>query len=205
MNLVRTSPPVAETRIAIAMIPGEPHFSAIVKASAAITNVMANKNIIDADRFPPHASLHICTIPNDRLSTLFADLDATIPETAPTTSVRPGRLREGSSGYVTLDLVPIDGLLGLHEWALQAAATARGYGAGAGTESAAERYGSNWIRDRFTPHYSIAKVDPGKQREAYEIATEALADLGPAPVRRLDVCDIGPRSQRWDVLHRLSG
>lgn len=197
--------PVEETRVAFALIPGEPHFSAIVKASAAITAEMPNRNVIDTEQFPPHLSLHICTIPNDRLAGMFAQLRATVPYDQLATPLTLGQLREGAGGYVTLDLAITAALQGLHAWVLQAAALARGYPADPGDEPERERYGSAWVLDRFRPHYSIAKVDRDDQHDAYEIAAETVTGLLPAPVAAFEVCDIGANSEKWEILYRLDG
>lgn len=194
-----------ETRVAFALIPGEPHFSAVVKASAAITADMPNRNVIDTDRFPPHLSLHICTIPDARLAGMFAYLTESAPRDELVTSLALGDLREGSSGYVTLDLTPTGVIMGLHEWVLQVAAVARGYPAAPGTESARDRYGSTWVRDGFRPHYSVAKVSRDCQHDAYEIAAETLTGLPPAPIARFEVCDIGAHSEKWEVLYQVGG
>jgi hypothetical protein len=51
-------------RVDFALIPGEPLFTAVITASQAITTKFhCNANIIDATTFPPHLSLHICTVP----------------------------------------------------------------------------------------------------------------------------------------------
>lgn len=197
--------PVAETRVAFALIPGEPHFSAVVKASAAITAEMPNRNVIDTERFPPHLSLHICTIPDDRLTRMFAWLGATAPRPELAAPLTLGELREGTDGYITLDLATSAALRRLHEWVLRAAAIARGYPAEPGPESARDRYGSTWVRDRFRPHYSIAKVERDDQHDAYEIAAETVTGLLPAPVAAFEVCDIGANSEKWELLYRLDG
>lgn len=196
--------PVDQTRVAFAVIPGEPHFSAIVKASAAITAEKPNRNIIDTDRFPPHLSLHICTIPTGQLAGMFTHLATAAPQEALSAPLTLGELREGSSGYITLDLTATPAVMDLHEWTLQAAATARGHPATPGTESAQERYGSTWIRNHFCPHYSIAKVDHDDQHDAYEIAAETLTGLPPAPVASFQVCDIGAHSEKWETLYQLN-
>jgi hypothetical protein len=66
--------------------------------------------------------------------------------------------------------------------------------------AAGDTYGSAYIRDSFTPHISLAKVDRDDQADAAAIGRRALSQSGGAPVRALDLCDIGERSERWDVL-----
>ncbi|MGH3916395.1 MAG: hypothetical protein ACRDTC_23750, partial [Pseudonocardiaceae bacterium] len=50
---------------------------------------------------------------------------------------------------------------------------------------------------------ALAKVDPRDLISATETGRKALgsdAGLRPARPRTLDLCDIGARSERWDVL-----
>lgn len=52
-----------------------PLFDAVINASQAITDEFYdNPNIIDAKTFPPHLSLHICTVPRTSLSQVTAIL-----------------------------------------------------------------------------------------------------------------------------------
>lgn len=191
---------MSDVRVAFALVPGEPHFSAVVRASQEITKVMGNRNIIDPARFPPHVSLHICTVDRARLAAMFAHLQATRPEGGLAVPLRPARLYEGTSGYITFELARTEPVTALHEWVLQAAAIGRGHPSEPDTATPAERYGGVWIRDRFTPHYSIAKVDPADQPAALDLAHEQLADLDTAPAARFEICDIGLRSQNWETL-----
>jgi hypothetical protein len=94
-------------RVDFALIPGEPLFTAVVTASQAITGRFPhNANIIDATAFPPHLSLHICTLPQATLAEVTTGLKegtaAGLPDIAATT-VEPS-----SSGYVmlTVDRTP---------------------------------------------------------------------------------------------------
>jgi hypothetical protein len=84
-------------------------------------------------------------------------------------------------------------LMDLHEAVLSAAARARN---GLGGDP----FGSPHIRDSFTPHISLAKVDRDDQAEAAAIGRKALESNASARSRTLDLCDIGERSERWDVL-----
>ena len=84
-------------------------------------------------------------------------------------------------------------LMTLHEAVLQAAAQARD-----GLD--ADPYGSPYIRDAFTPHISLAKLDRDDQPEATTIARHALANASSTPSLALALCDIGTNSERWDTL-----
>jgi hypothetical protein len=127
-------------RVDFALIPEDPLFRAVIEASQAITDEFYyNANIIDDKTFPPHLSLHICTIPRDAL-----------PQT--------------------------DGLLDLHEAILNIAAEAR---QGLGQDG----FGNPYIRELFTPHISLAKVDYSDQSVAVTIGRENLGELSVARVR----------------------
>jgi len=67
-----------------------------------------------------------------------------------------------------------------------------------------DKYGSPYIRDLFTPHLSLAKVDYRDQAGATRIGRDPLGQtlrgLAAAPSRSLELCDIGERSEKWEVL-----
>lgn len=156
-------------RADFALIPDDPLFSAVIAASQAITDEFYyNANVIDAKTFPPHLSLHICTVPR--------------------TTVEPSY-----SGYVMLNVRRTPDLLALHEAILGIAARARD-----GLDG--DPYGSPYIRDSFSPHISLAKIDRDDQTEATAIGRRTLSGPCVAPARAIDLCDIGERSERWDIL-----
>jgi hypothetical protein len=68
-----------------------------------------------------------------------------------------------------------------------------------------DKYGSQYIRNLFVPHISLAKVEYREQAQAAAIGRDTLGDPGVTQSRSLDLCDIGERSERWDVLVTLAG
>ncbi|MGH3569373.1 MAG: 2'-5' RNA ligase family protein [Pseudonocardia sp.] len=178
-------------RVDFAVIPDEPMFSGVIDASQAITDeYYDNTNVIDEKTFPPHVSLHICTVPRESVAQLAESmkaLAATLPELV------PAGVERSDGGYVMLDIGRTDDLVALHEAVLELAAQAR---QGMGSD----KYGSPYIRELFTPHLSLAKVDYRDQAGATRIGRETLGDLVPAPSRSLELCDIGERSEKWEVL-----
>jgi len=180
-----------------ALIPGDPLFRAVVDASQRITDAYRhNGNIIDGKTFPPHLSLHICTVPRGTLAQVIDGLAplaaASLPDLVPL-GVEPA-----DDGYVMLNIELTDDLMVLHEEVLALAAKARD---GLGQET----YGSPYIRERFTPHISLAKVDHGEQAKAALIGRNVLGDPGTVRPRSLDLCDIGERSERWEILASVAG
>lgn len=179
-------------RIDFALIPEEPLFSGVVNASQAITDeYYYNANIIDEKTFPPHVSMHICTVPRSavvQVSEGMRVLAAGLPELVPT------GVEEGTTGgYVMLYIELTDNLIALHEAVLELAAEAR---EGLGSD----KYGSPYIRKLFSPHLSLAKVDDRDQVGAAAIGRNVLCPLVAAPSRSLELCDIGERSEQWEVL-----
>lgn len=63
-----------------------------------------------------------------------------------------------------------------------------------------DAYGNNSIRECFTPHISLAKVDCYNLSRATDIGRKAFGDWYTTRTRTLDLCDIGPRSERWHLL-----
>ncbi len=177
-------------RVDFALIPDEPLFGGVINASQAITDeYYDNANVIDEKTFPPHVSLHICTIPRDSLARVAEALHVfatSLPE------LLPIGVERSDGGYVMLDVERSSELVALHEAVLEVAADAR--------EGMSDRYGNPYIRDLFNPHLSLAKVDYRDQDGAVRIGREALGELAAAPVRSLDLCDIGERSEQWEVL-----
>lgn len=179
-------------RVDFALIPANPMFDAVVTASQAITDEFYyNANVIDAKTFPPHLSLHICTIPRSALSQVAAAVDpitaAGLPDITPT-GVQPAR-----GGYVMLTIERSPVLVNLHEAILDIAAQARdGLGA--------DPFGSPYIRDSFAPHISLAKLDRDDQAEAAAIGKRTLANTSSTRSQALELCDIGQNSERWDIL-----
>lgn len=192
----------ADVRLAFALIPSEPHFSSVISASQEVTVYHDNLNVIDADRFPPHVTLHICTVPSARLPSLFERLERTATQIRLLPDLEPAGLTT-SGGYVTLDIARTPDLMAVHRWTIEAAAWARGFESAEGQAKDAERYGSEWVLDRFKPHYSIAKVARDEVDPAHALARKVLGDLPVGEAAWFEVCDIGMRSERWDSLLRL--
>lgn len=62
-------------RVDYALIPDEPLFSAAISASQAIPDEYPdNRNVIDAKKYPPHVSLHICGMPQAAISQITPEL-----------------------------------------------------------------------------------------------------------------------------------
>lgn len=83
-------------------------------------------------------------------------------------------------------------MMALHEVVLELVA-ARG-----GVDS--DKYGGAYIRDSFVPYVSLAKVDRQDLTSTTGIGRRAFGSQHPVRTRKLDLCDIGSRSERWDVL-----
>lgn len=179
-------------RVDFALIPANPLFDAVITASQAITDEFChNANVIDAKTFPPHLTLHICTIPRTALSQVTAALEpitaAGLPDITPT-GVEP---TEG--GYVMLHIERSPVLVNLHEAILDIAARTR-------DSLGADPYGSSYVRDSFTPHISLAKLDRDDQAEAAAIGKRTLANTNSTRSQALELCDIGQNSERWEIL-----
>lgn len=179
-------------RVAFALIPANPLFDAVVDASQAITNVYAsNQNIIDSEIFPPHISLHICAIPAATVGVVTEALERLaengLPQAVPTGPVAT------TGGYVMLGIDRTPALLALHEGVTSIAMQAR---AGLCGDPAGSRYTGG----SFSPHLSLAKLAREDQAHATAIAREVLASMSSTACQSLELCDIGERSERWDVL-----
>ena len=179
-------------RVDFALIPGNPLFDAVIAASQAITDEFYyNANIIDAKTFPPHLSLHICTIPRAALSQVSATLEPLAAGGLP--DITPVAVEPASGGYVMLNIERTPALMALHEATLNAAAQARDSLDG-------DPFGSPYVRDSFTPHISLAKVDRDDQTEAAAIGRQALSNASSTRSQALELCDIGENSERWSTL-----
>jgi 2'-5' RNA ligase superfamily len=186
---------VDSRRVDFALIPESPLFTAVIDASQAITDEFCyNANVIDDTMFPPHLSLHICTVPHDTLSQVVDSLKALA--TADLPDLVPIGVERADGGYVMLNIEPTAELMALHEAILRIAVEAR-------ENLGQDKYSSLYIREHFTPHMSLAKVDYRDQAEAVKIGRETLGELGTVPARTLDLCDIGERSERWEILASL--
>lgn len=179
-------------RVDFALIPANPLFDAVITASQAITDEFCyNANVIDAKTFPPHLTMHICTIPRTALNQVTAAMEPItavgLPDITPT-GVEPAR-----GGYVMLAIKRSPALASLHEAILGIAARAR-------DSLGADPFGSPYIRDSFTPHISLAKLDRDDQAEAAAIGKRTLANTSRTPSQALELCDIGQNSERWDIL-----
>jgi hypothetical protein len=179
-------------RVDFALIPANPLFGDVITASQAITDEFYyNANVIDAKTFPPHLSLHICTIPRTALGQVTATLEPLA--TAGLPDITPAAVEPARGGYVMLNIERTPALMALHEAILTAAVQARD-----GLD--ADAFGSPYIRDSFTPHISLAKLDRDDQAEATAIGRQALANASSTPAQALDLCDIGENSERWETL-----
>lgn len=183
-------------RVDFALIPDHPLFESVVNASQTITDeYYYNENIIDDKNFPPHLSLHICTVPHEKLRQVIGSLGALV-DSIGLPDINPSGIEPSSGGYVMLRVERTAELMTLHEAVLEIAATAR-------DGCAADRYGSTYIRDSFTPHVSLAKLDSRDLSNAVRMGRTAFGEFHPARTQRLDLCDIGPRSEKWNVLARF--
>ena len=184
--------PADLVRVDFALIPDDALFGAVITASQAITTAFChNAKVIDAKTFPPHVSLLICTIPLAALAGVTADLKALAAAGLP--DIAAITVEPSASGYVMLTIERTPGLMALHEAVLGVAARARN-GLGGGP------FGSPYIRDLFTPHLSLAKIGRDDQADAAAIGLRALSAPRVAHSRALDLCDIGDRSDRWNIL-----
>lgn len=182
-------------RVDFALIPENPLFTAVIGASQAITDEFYyNSNVIDDTTFPPHLSLHICTVPHDTLPQVVGSLKALATTALP--DLVPIGAERADGGYVMLNIEPTAELMTLHDSILRIAVEAR-------ENRGLDKYGSPYIREFFTPHMSLAKVDYRDQAEAVKIARETLRELSTVPARTLDLCEIGERSERWEILASL--
>lgn len=197
-------------RIDVALIPSESLFSTVIDASQAITQQFRNNNIIDADRFPPHLSLHICTIPKNNLSLFANDV---VLSNSKIVSLKPTRLSMASSGYISLEVEKSPEIYKLHERIINISARIRGSNFEEVPEkkrnywSAQEQinyktYGNIFVCEKFDPHFSIAKVDQENLSASFDIARLIIKPIIgiEIPISRLQICDIGMLSEKWDVL-----
>jgi hypothetical protein len=165
----------------------------VVNASQAITDeYYYNENIIDERCFPPHLSLHICTVPSGEIPHIVDELRALI-ERVGLPCINPIGVESSYGGYVMLNVERTAELIALHEATLELAAMAR-----EGVDF--DKYGSKYVRDAFVPHLSLAKVDRRDQANASNIGRQAIGSCQPTRTRALELCDIGAHSERWDVL-----
>lgn len=164
----------------------------MINASRAITDeYYYNENVIDSKRFPPHLSLHICTVPRDKIHRVVDNLEVLI-EQSDLPNINPAGVEPSYGGYVMLNVERTAELMALHEAILDLAASVR-----EGRD--ADNYGSDYIRDSFLPHFSLAKLDHRDLIGATDLARRVLDNEHTTQARTLDLCDIGARSERWDV------
>ncbi len=197
-------------RIAIALAPREPLFSAVIHASQEITQRYDNANVIDAVTYPPHVSLHICYIPRRVLEVLLESVSHLATGQSHALYLRGLRVERGSKGYVSVRVSRDTELQEMHQLAISAAASVRdgiseplprSFDSYSELDKANYRkYGNAYVGAKFDPHISIAKVEPEDQGDAYAIAKHILDGVTEAPVEALQVCDIGPNNEKWEVL-----
>jgi hypothetical protein len=131
-------------------------------------------------------------VPQGKVQQVIDELGA-LPGRIGLPVINPVGIEPSHGGYVMLNIERTTEIVTLHEVILELAASAR-EGVGA------DKYGSEYIRDLFVPHVSLAKVDRHDLTSATAIGRQALGSCHPTQTRTLDLCDIGPRSERWDVL-----
>lgn len=132
------------------------------------------------------------TVIQGKIQQLINELGALVGGIDPP-EINPLGIEPSHGGYVMLNIERTTETMALHEAILELAASAR-EGVGA------DKYGSEYIRDSFVPHVSLAKVDRHDLPTATTIGRQALGSCHPTRTRTLDLCDIGPRSERWEVL-----
>lgn len=194
-------------RFAFVLIPMEPLFSMIIRASKEITDRYHNDNIIDAHQFPPHISLHICTIQMNAVEDLQHNLTKAAENDVTFPMIETGTVTRGSAGYVGLNVRRTPQLMAAHERVIEAAAVAR---QGMDEEPRPQRrsrpphqndwlktYGNAFVLDGFEPHFSIAKVRQDDQEAAYQIASELVGCASSVMPSAFQVCDIGMQNERW--------
>jgi hypothetical protein len=168
-------------------------FESVVNASQAITDeYYYNENVIDERNFPPHLSLHICTVPYSEIPQIVDELRVLI-DRAHLPCINPIGVDSSDGGYVMVNVEPTAELIALHDEILELAAVAR-------EGASPNKYDSNYVRDTFMPHFSLAKVDRRDLTNATNIGRQAFGSPQPTQTRALELCDIGAQSERWDVL-----
>jgi hypothetical protein len=190
---------VDEVRVDFALVPGGPLFGEIIRASQAITDeYYYNENVIDEHTFPPHLSLHICTLPTNAIEKVIADLESLVAG-IDLPVVVPTGVSKSYGGYIMVNIERSAEIMALHESVLEIAASARDNLAG-------DKYGSQYVRNAFDPHISLAKVDQEDVSGAERIGQTSSADWNAAssPAQTLELCDIGMRSEQWKQLASFS-
>ncbi len=199
-------------RLSFALSPAEPLFSEIIRASQAITDRHENSNIIDADRFPPHLSLHICTVPRSSMEEIASTFDGVDPGSfLPRVSL--SGVVKGSRGYIHIGAKRTSELMSLHEAVIEIAAKARAplaaeprspqRGVPPGREELLQRYGNAYVLDAFDPHFSVAKVPQYDHIEAFGLAEDVLRQLRTeAEMAAFEICDIGMQNEKWEPVYR---
>jgi len=198
-------------RIDVALIPSEPQFSKIIEASQSITSQFENFNIIDAKRFPPHISLLICKFPNEKiglLKELFLHIPKDVVRKPPLVT---SEIVAGTTGYISLEVEIKPELYSLHKWVIEAIAQLREgfvdeeprwlYDYSQDDRDNFRKYGNMYVLERFSAHFSIAKVNIQDQSAAFGIAKKMLGQLPAVLAKDLQICDIGMRNEKWDVLY----
>ena len=110
-------------RVAFALIPCNPLFDAVIRASQGITDEFYyNANVIDSTTFPPHLSLHICTVPRPALGEVTSALEQLAADALP--EITPAGVEPAGGGYVMLNIERSPALMALHEAILDVAARA---------------------------------------------------------------------------------
>lgn len=191
--------PLDEVRVDFALIPADPLFKSVIKASQAITDEFYyNENVIDETTFPPHLSLHICTIPAGKIEDTVERL-RDLASSVELPSLVPLGVNQAYGGYIMLDIERTSEIMAAHEAVLEIAATVR--------DNPSDKYGNSYIHKSFNPHISLAKVDRDDISEAEQIGRNSVVDWASLDARSqaIDLCDIGMNSEKWLPLVSLQG
>jgi 2'-5' RNA ligase len=207
-------PPLATISFAVCAIPAEPIRSEVTRASMAITQATANRNVIDDARFPAHLTFIISGTDESGLRALreafrTARFDTTrLVARAAALSVSRGTTitvtLEGDGPRVLHDRVLdlVEPILTGHP-ALRPHLDARWESLLAAQRTLVRRYGSYKVRESFDPHVTVATVAP-TETPAMEALCARYIQL-PQDVRfaALQLVDVGHENQRWTVLESV--
>ena len=199
----------APISFAIVAIPSEPLYSAVAKASMAITERCKNNNIIDNETFPCHISLLISGGNEVVLQEISKDLKD--KRFKAKNELMATSIFKGGRGFIGLQ---VEGqfiwqlhraILSLVQKALHDKFLIRHHliprwaRLSDAERTQIRRYGSYHVAGNFDPHFSIAQVEDTNLDQMAELAVQHIKTPQKFSISQLQIVIVGHENERWDV------
>lgn len=206
----------ASLSFAVVVIPERPLRAQIVTASVAIDRGFKSRNIVDDKIYPPHLSLYLGGTDPEFLDDLRTGLHVAVQPHVSAT-LFADELYHEPRGFIAVACAQDDTLLSLAGSIIEVCGRfhrknpryrprvlARWSQFPLAHKELVKAYGTERVPPNWRPHFSIADVEAEHTHAALLLAETHLSLPQSFSIAAIELVDVGPSNERWQVLQRWS-